>query len=996
MTGKALALCGTRLTWLKFKALRGFCTRPTRRFTGRETRQTFVDYFIKDHGHQFVPSSSVVPSSADKSILFTNAGMNQFKKVFLGTLEPSSPFCNLQRAANFQKCIRVGGKHNDLDDVGSDLSHHTFFEMLGSWSFGDYFKKEACEMAWDLLTTVYHLPKERLYVTYFAGDSALGLQPDEECRQVWLDLGVPQTHVLPYGTRDNFWEMGDVGPCGPCTEIHIDLADHDSASSPAAHRVNAGCSDMVELWNLVFMEFNRDIDGHLHALPSKHVDTGMGLERLVAVLQGVNSNYDTDLFSPLIEALQQKAKVNPYSGSVGNSCPVDVAYRIAADHARMFTVAISDGVLPDHVDAGNKLRRIIRKASHAVIWHLNCERGTLAQLAENVHSLLGDVYPGIDVQLVQDVVNSEEDKYLLQMSKAEALLNEAKPAKAISGHLAYEMYVQYGLQKELIADLAAKRGLSVDWKEFAGLFKEFQEKSATGSSKQPKSPLLRLSDKAELLRKLHVVPTDTSSIYLYTSHNGNYEFPPLGATVKAIFCDDQNIASAKQGEECLIVTDATNFYFESGGQVSDIGHLKTEICEVNIEHVADCGGFVFHKGVVTAGTIHRNDVAEMCIDKQHRVQCMIHHTATHCLNAALRTVLGSTEQRSSLVDSKHLRFDFVSKTNLTSEQVEKVQNICHDMIQAGCSVTRMTMPQADALALPKLMKVPNEIYPSTVSVINIGNDSDPISRELCCGTHVSSLSELGEVVVTSHQSVGTMVRSVCAVAGPLAAAVRSKDELVQGQMSELAQEVAALAHIPLEDYVSMAACKRKLTAIRKVTTRREVSLLLQRKADTELLKLERQIDSVIRKYNRAFGEPRVLSELNAALEKWNESIFIVACLDLCTDGVLVSKLASKKCRPKPYFVLVRTHPDQLQVDCTIPQELLTNTFQADAWVKSIGPYVTIQSLSSTKSQTTKTYCNMKASFTYLNLEAIKKAAVSFAEAHCGGPIDEKESSVNSC
>lgn len=994
MTGKTLKLCGRHLTWLRLKHLRGLCTRTTRKFSAREARQTFVEYFVKDHKHQFVPSSSVVPATADKSVLFTNAGMNQFKGVFLGMVEPSSPLYDLQRAANYQKCIRVGGKHNDLDDVGKDLSHHTFFEMLGNWSFGNYFKKEACAMAWELLTKVYQLPKERLYVTYFAGDHTLGLQPDEECRHVWLDLGVPQAHILPFGMKENFWEMGNVGPCGPCTEIHIDLAEHSFASSPPVHRVNAGHSDMVELWNLVFMEFNRDADGQLHSLPKKHVDTGMGLERLTAVLQNVKSNYDTDLFSPLITALQKKARVNPYSGLVGSDCFVDIAYRTAVDHARMFTMAISDGVLPEHADAGNKLRRIIRKASHAVIWHLKCDRGTLALLAEDVQRLLGDVYPGINIEMVKNVVNAEEDRYLHQMSKAEAALNDVKSANVLPGHIAWELYVQHGLQKDLITDLAAERGLSVDWEQFARLFKQFQEKSASGRTREEFSPFHYLSDHAEHLRKLGVVPTDTESIYYYTSTNGVYEFPSLKTTVKAIFCNGQGVTSAREGEDCLVVTNATNFYFESGGQVSDTGCIKTKSGEVTVHDVKNCSGFVFHKGVVTAGLIHQDDDAEMWIDKQHRLQCMIHHTAAHCLNAALRTVIDSTEQRSSLVDSEHLRFDFICKKNLTNEQVAKIQEICRDAIQANCIVARRTMSLENALALPELVKVPNETYPKTVSVIRIGNEDDIFSQELCCGTHVSSLSDLEEIVVTSHRSVGTMVRSICAVAGPLAAALRFQDEHIQKQMRELAEEVEALNRISLDDYATMAACKRKLTEVRKLVAARGISLLLQRKAEAELLKLERHVDSIIRKYNRDFGEPKVMDLLNRALENWKHTNFVVACFDFCIDGNLVSKLAYKNCSSKPYFIAVFINADQLRIDCAVPKEFLTSEFQAEAWVKAVGPYVTLPNFVSSKAETTKTYCYARASFPPdLDLKSVEQAAANFAKSHCVGKLSKKTSDV---
>ncbi|CAN7992215.1 unnamed protein product [Ixodes hexagonus] len=721
------------LTWQRVRNIR-LCSSETRgKLSACKVRSLFLDYFTKDHGHQFVPSSSVVPSSADKSILFTNAGMNQFKSVFLGVTDANSPFENLKRAANYQKCIRVGGKHNDLEDVGKDLNHHTFFEMLGNWSFGDYFKKEACAMAWELLTEVYRLPKERLYVTYFSGDKEAGLLPDEECRQAWLELGLPPTHVLPFGMKDNFWEMGNVGPCGPCTEIHIDLAESGESSKPAALRINAGSSDLVELWNLVFIQFNRDASGNLSSLPNKHVDTGMGLERLTAVLQNVKSNYDTDLFSPLLSALQKRARADPYRGLVGPNASVDAAYRIVVDHARMFTVAISDGVLPEHFDAGNKLRRVIRKASHAAIKHLKCDQGVLASLADSVYNILGDVYPNIDLETVMNVVNSEEARYLSQMSKAEAALREAKPSKEISGKLAWDMYVQFGLQKEFIADLAADRGLSVNWREFSELFKDFQEKSEAGKSRSAVETG-GLTREILQLREAGIAPTDTHHIYNYTSCDGSYDFPNLRTVVRAVFRNGKEVDTANLGEHCLVVTEATNFYFESGGQVSDKGTMTTNDGEFCVQSVRSQGGFVFHEGIVSTGTVHRGHTAEMRIDKQHRTQCMVHHTATHCLNTALRAVLGSTEQKSSLVDSSHLRFDFLSKKGLTSDQVQRVQDCCNAMIRENHTVHRVVLPQSEALRLPQLVTVPNEVYPASVSVITIGKNDDIVSRELCCGT----------------------------------------------------------------------------------------------------------------------------------------------------------------------------------------------------------------------------------------------------------------------
>ncbi|XP_029828378.2 alanine--tRNA ligase, cytoplasmic [Ixodes scapularis] len=972
------------LTWQRWRSIRLCSSEAHRKLSGRKVRQLFLDYFTKDHGHQFIPSSSVVPSS-DKSILFTNAGMNQFKSVFLGAMDANSPFENLKRAANYQKCIRVGGKHNDLEDVGKDLNHHTFFEMLGNWSFGDYFKKEACAMAWELLTEVYRLPKERLYVTYFAGDKEAGLLPDEECQQAWLELGLPPTHVLPFGMKDNFWEMGNMGPCGPSTEIHIDLAEGGGPLKPATLRVNAGSGDLVELWNLVFIQFNRDAGGNLSSLPNKHVDTGMGLERLTAVLQNVKSNYDTDLFSPLLSALQKSARVAPYRGLVGPDASVDVAYRIVVDHARMFTVAISDGVLPEHFDAGNKLRRVIRKASHAAIKQLKCDQGVLASLADSVYTVLGEFYPNLDLELVKNIVNLEEDRYLWQMSKAEAALRDAKPSKEISGKLAWDMYVQYGLQKELIADMAADRGLSVNWVEFSELFKEFQEKSEAGKARSAVEAE-GLTREIMQLRKAGFAPTDTDGIYNYTSCDGNYSFPNIWTLVKAIFRNGKEVDTVNLGEDCLIVTSSTNFYFESGGQVSDKGTITTKDGEFCVQSVKSQGGFVFHRGVVSRGAVSKDDAAEMCIDKQHRTQCMLHHTATHCLNMALRAVLGSTEQRSSLVDSRHLRFDFLSKKGLTTDQVQRVQDCCNAMIRENHDVQKVILPKSEALELPQLVTVANEEYPTSVSVITIGKNDNIVSRELCCGTHVSSLSDLGEFVLTSHRSVGSMVRSVCAVAGPLAVDVNSRDQHVAEQIQLLAQEIAALMKLPPDDYVSMASCREKLHEIRRFIADNTVSLLLQRTAEEKLEKLKRQIDSIIRKYNHTFGEQRVLDELNTAVKQWEGEPFQVVCLRQCTDGTLVTKLARKLGQHKPSFIAVRTSPERLQVDCYVPEEFLSDTFQACTWAAVAERYGFSYSYSSSNHSEPEMYYKVIICCEDNSMEELESVAVEFAKAQLSGSV----------
>ncbi|KAK3095392.1 hypothetical protein FSP39_014156 [Pinctada imbricata] len=360
-------------------------------WSSAEVRSTFLDYFCQKQDHLFVPSSSVIPKKGEGTY-FTNAGMNQFKPIFLGSVDKNNPMASYRRVANSQKCVRVGGKHNDLEDVGKDLTHHTFFEMLGSWSFGDYFKKEACRMALELLTKEYKLSLDRLYITYFAGCESAGLLPDNETREIWLELGVPESRVLPFGMKDNFWDMGDTGPCGPCTEIHLS----HRGNSDCSHLVNADSPEVVEIWNLVFMQYNRDISQKLLPLPSQHVDTGMGLERIVGVLQNTMSNYDTDLFMPLFNEIHKNSKYGPYRGRMGKADKnnTDKAYRIIADHIRMATVCIADGLLPDKSKLGHKLRSIIYRCIEQS-FILKMDKKRLSSLVDPVSDILGDAYPEI-------------------------------------------------------------------------------------------------------------------------------------------------------------------------------------------------------------------------------------------------------------------------------------------------------------------------------------------------------------------------------------------------------------------------------------------------------------------------------------------------------------------------------------------------------------------------------------------------------------------------
>nr|CAH7769512.1 unnamed protein product [Callosobruchus chinensis] len=418
----------------------------------KDVRRAYIDFFV-EKGHVYHHSSSTIPLD-DPTLLFTNAGMNQFKPIFLGTVDPNM---------NSQKCIRAGGKHNDLDDVGKDVYHHTFFEMMGNWSFGDYFKKEICTWAWEFLTVLLKLPKDRLYVTYFGGDKIAGLEPDTECKQIWLDLGVPPTHVLPGSMKDNFWEMGETGPCGPCSELHFDrIGDRE-----VPHLVNADDPDVLEIWNLVFIQFNREFDGSLKPLPKKHIDCGLGLERLVSIMQNKRSNYDTDLFTPIFDAIQNQ-------GRVGNEDidGVDMAYRVLADHARTLTIALSDGGIPDNTGRGYVLRRILRRAVRYATEKLNAKPGFFSTLVNTVVDILGDIFPEVrkNPQGVIDIINEEEDQFLKTLIRGRNLLNRTisklGSSKVLPGDVAWRLYDTYGFPIDLTCLMAEEKSLSVDMMKY--------------------------------------------------------------------------------------------------------------------------------------------------------------------------------------------------------------------------------------------------------------------------------------------------------------------------------------------------------------------------------------------------------------------------------------------------------------------------------------------------------------------------------------------------
>jgi alanyl-tRNA synthetase len=668
-----------------------------------EIRRTFIEFYERKHAHTMVPSSPAIPHE-DPTLLFANAGMNQFKPIFLGQADPSTPMGKLKRAVNTQKCIRAGGKHNDLDDVGKDTYHHTFFEMLGTWSFGDYFKRESIDWGWELLTKVFGLPADRLYVTYFMGNPASGLEADHEAREHWR-RHLPDSHILPGSMKDNFWEMGDTGPCGPCSEIHFDRI----GGRDAATLVNSGDPDVLEIWNHVFIQYNREAGGVLKPLPAKHIDTGMGFERLVSVLQNVRSNYDTDVFAPLFANIERLTGCpQPYRGKLGAADVgnIDTAYRVIADHIRTLTFAITDGAVPSNEGRGYVLRRILRRAVRYGRQMLGAKTGFFSQLVPVVVEHMGGAFPELkkNPQRVIDVLRDEEESFARTLDRGIVHFDQAcveayakarllpqiqaaggsvsvgredghavlkidvphtphlggafapgqmtpawadahfGPARGIDAADAFKLYDTFGFPLDLTVLMAEERGLKVDLDGFHKLMDEAREKARAGGKFGGEGDALKLPpDAIAKLRHMNVEPTDD---------HDKFHGRDVRAKVKAIWDGsdfDESASSAVAGvKPVAVVLDRTNFYAEMGGQVGDQGRLVAlrdsagagGPAEFRVEETKVYGGYVVHLGRVLRGELRVGDDVVCDLDAPRREAIQANHTATHLLNLALLRTLG--------------------------------------------------------------------------------------------------------------------------------------------------------------------------------------------------------------------------------------------------------------------------------------------------------------------------------------------------------------------
>ena len=738
--------------------------------SANEIRRQFIDFFVEEHDHTFVPSSSVVPAD-DPTLLFTNAGMNQFKDVFLGT--GTRPY---RRAVNTQKCIRAGGKHNDLDDVGKDTYHHTFFEMLGNWSFGDYFKREAIAWAWELLTKVWRLDKGRLHATVFEGDATQGLERDDEAFEFWQTMtDIDRAHIHYGSKKDNFWEMGETGPCGPCSEIHYDRTPDKSG----AKLVNEGRPQVVEIWNLVFIQFNRADDKTLMPLPAKHVDTGMGFERVVAVLQGKASNYDTDVFAPIMDAISGLSGRN-YGGLISDM--YDVAFRVIADHLRMATFAITDGARPGNKKRDAVLRSVIRRALRFGFQYLNLKQPFLYKLVPVLVGQMGDAFPELkrDPANVAQVIRSEEEEFLKTIERglshfAVAMHRGMLPGKVggqISGEDAADLHTTHGFPVDLTEQMASEVGMSVDRAGYEAEMEKHREISG-----QSRAKIILSAISGDLPK------TDDSRKYAGLVTPGPFQV--LGwvkgnVVVRSGFLEE--------AEEAALLLDSTNFYAEQGGQVGDVGSIATPTGFFQVEDTQKLVDTILHVGRVAKGKLEVGQYAGLEVGG-NRIHTMRNHTSTHLLNWALRKVLGGEiEQKGSLVDPEHTRFDFSYPEPLTKEQIAEVERLVNEKIYADLPVKPVIMPLAEAKKIPGVRAVFGEKYPDPVRVLLIGpekpEDVTPEdSVEFCGGTHLQHTGQAGFFKIVSQEAVGKGVRRVTAVTGKEAVATVQKMASVLDQLT---------------------------------------------------------------------------------------------------------------------------------------------------------------------------------------------------------------------
>ncbi|KAJ1732552.1 Alanine--tRNA ligase [Coemansia sp. Benny D160-2] len=914
-------------------------------WTAKKVRGTFIDFF-QERGHTFVPSSSTVPHD-DPTLLFANAGMNQYKPIIQGTVDPASDFAKLTRACNSQKCIRAGGKHNDLDDVGKDVYHHTFFEMLGNWSFGDYFKKEAIAYAWTLLTKVFKLDPERLYVTYFGGNEADGLPVDAEAKQLWLDIGVPESRILPFGSKENFWEMGEIGPCGPCSEIHYDRI----GGRDAAALVNLDDPDVLEIWNLVFMEFNRESDGKLRPLPHKHIDTGLGLERLVSVLQDKSSNYDTDVFVPLFEAIQELTGARPYTGKLGaaDADGVDMAYRVVADHIRTLTFAISDGGIPSNEGRGYVVRRILRRGARYARRKFAVELGSFfARLVDTVVANMGDAFPEItkNTDLIKEILCEEEESFARTLDRGERLFEQtvAKMPEGVTeipGASVWRLYDTYGFPVDLTRIMAEESGFSVNEDEF-----QQERQRSRDISKQKKGGA---AGGAAVTLDVHAIAHLNKQGVAKTDDEPKYTARSVSATVLAVYDgkafvqgEEQSIASSPDDVPVVgVLLDRTNFYAEQGGQEYDTGSFVSSdlASEFTVENVQVYGGYVLHTGFLKYGSIRVGDTVEAQYDVLRRLPIRSNHSATHVLNYALRKVLSNEEpdQRGSLVAPDKLRFDFNCKAPIKPEEIRDIQALCCKIISDNLKVYAREVPLAEASKIAGLRAVFGESYPDPVRVVSIGADIDQVlksptdskwagfSIEFCGGTHVGSTGDIKAFAIVEESSIAKGIRRIVAVTGEEA----MKAQLVQ---RSLEAEVGALKT------VQGAQLDQEIKRLTKELDAASFGVYEKHVLRTEFEQIRKRFTDS-EKAAKAEAAKRATEQVQTLIEQNPDQDAFVVRLPVAGKALVQVATYVKGLKNKAFYFIALDGDAQVAHQCVVGKPLVARGLKANEWADAVAAVV---------------------------------------------------------
>lgn len=1002
-------------------------------FKSSHVRSTFLDFFSSHPKEPHIISKSikVVPPNNDPTLPFVNAGMNAFKGVFLGKDKPpgSASINGKSSVANSQKCVRVGGKHNDLESVGTDGTHHTFFEMLGNWAFNQaYFKEEACSMAWELLTGPYGLPKEKLFVTYFGGSDELG--PDLHTRDIWRGLGLKHSHILPFGAKDNFWEMGAAGPCGPCTEIHFDHA------GLGPKLVNAGNDHLVEIWNLVFMEFNRLLDGRLEPLPRKHVDTGMGFERLTAVLNGKTSNYNTDLFRPLFEVMTKQTKMPEYSGSFSN--PLDTNYRILSDHSRMISVCLSDGMFPE---SSPKLKQVLRRALRIAKQNFirNTERGytefhLLSDLCRANVDILGDAYPELvsNLDRVNLILEFEADSMRQQETEGKKFwsnlvreypkavnlieLSECKQfheglkfvsknitgsehQNVLPGDLAYRIYESLGLREDQIETLAVIKGLSFSRDDFHRAQNEAKLKSKLNTA--IKSGTFKLDPELT-----NLPPTNDSLKYNYSCSDENhiYEFPILsGAKILALTGPSfEPKFVLKKDESGILFLDKTIFYSEAGGQTADVGEIVSESGSSFL--VKDCqvvgNGQIAHIGIVKKGRFSlKGSTVDLKMNTDHRLKTMQAHTGTHLLNGVLHSVLPLTCQKSSSVGAGHFKFDFaVFKQDVFgSEILHSIEEKVNEIIASKLPITREVLESSRELSKyenseersgvdltksssqsnfstlytnekfeKKLITIPGEFYPeSNLSLIHT-----PLSIEPCCGTHLHNTGHVQGFVVISLKSPSSGVRSVKCVVGPESIEIRERGISFINEMSELQDEFEKLFDHGSKTEAVVDELSKKVEKLEKKLEDKKYRIPFT--VRLQLTPLVTDLSRNIKLLSRSSSQLKMEGEMSLILTERSNEPFIIHYFspDVSTSKVSLSKM-TRMCQDKPILLMAKDQDDYIVARACVPKNLISKTFNARQWLTILASDIDGKVVPP-KGQDSTSVVNMKAVPIPKNEAVIKK------------------------